>query len=415
MNWHTKLYRRVRLLSIIVFPALLPLGSAAPEKNPQMNPASAKREAPAKGWTVYGKLIERSRSVNAADFGLISESTADQSDSLAKAFKHATSTPGIDTVFVPAGRYFFAKIIVLPPGINLLGDGPGKTILDRNNSKDYLLRGVSGDYRQAAVANLTLHNDGRLLLMRGLKSLRFHNVEFSGGIVRFEECSDLVIEGSLFNHTSGKAGYASSKCENVRIIHNTFRSTTGGSINLSGHKNSYVAYNHITSPSLINSGYAGIRLPNGATDNLVEYNFVENHGRGLFVLSGSARNTLRYNTVKRTNSQGAFIQGPDNVFEGNTIIDAGDEAIYVGDGHSPQLPAPSPGTGNKILRNIIYDTQPHDASRFIGLKIATGNNVVKDNVVSKKFGREFKAINPDAGNEEKNNNYVLDVPIRKAR
>jgi hypothetical protein len=148
-------------------------------------------------------------------------------------------------------------------------------------------------------------------------------------------------------------------------------------------------------------------------DNLVEYNHVENHGRGLFVLSCSARNTLRYNTVRRTTYQGVFIECPDNVIEGNTIIDAGDEAVYVTDGHSPLLPAPSPGTGNKIIRNTIHDTQPHDASRFIGLKIATGGNVIKGNVVSRKHGREFKQIRPDAGNEDTGNKYVPDIPVRK--
>jgi hypothetical protein len=121
--------------------------------------------------------------------------------------------------------------------------------------------------------------------MSGVSRIHFCGNEFKGGIVRFEESSHVTMEGNYFNRNLGKSGYASSNCSHMRIVNNRFLSIQNASINLSGHRHSYVAYNHIFATELIDSGYAGIRLPNTATRNLIEHNYIENHGRGLFVLN----------------------------------------------------------------------------------------------------------------------------------
>ena len=99
------------------------------------------------------------------------------------------------------------------------------------------------------VANLTLDNQERVLLMKDAASINFFHVEFKGGIVRFEKSKNLIFEGNIFNQNIGKSGYASSQCENVRIVNNTVYSIVKGGLNLSGHRNSYVAYNYITEPN----------------------------------------------------------------------------------------------------------------------------------------------------------------------
>jgi parallel beta-helix repeat protein len=107
---------------------------------------------------------------------------------------------------------------------------------------------------------------------------------------------------------------------------------------------------HITASKLIDSGYAGIRLPNGARNNVVENNFIQNHGRGLFILSSSENNIVRNNTVKSTTYQGVLIQSSNNLLEKNTIIDAGMEAIYVTDANAENSPTPSVANGNRISK-----------------------------------------------------------------
>jgi parallel beta-helix repeat protein len=377
--------------------------------NPQSSSSTAGNE------TIKERVFSKSRSINATDLGLTAGSTVDQSSALAKAIQHASETPGVDTVYVPEGTYYIAKAIALKPGVHLIGDGPGKTVFSRKDPSNYLMRAKQLDFGDAVVANLTLQNAHRTLLMQDVRNLRFHNVEFRGGIVRFEKSSNIILEGNVFNDNLGKSGYASSNCEDIRIVNNVFNSVEKGSINLSGHKNCYVASNHITSAELIDSGYAGIRLPNSAKSNIVENNFIENHGRGLFILSSSEDNIVRNNTVKNTAYQGVLIQSSDNVLEGNTIIDAGDEAIYVVNADAKSSPTPSIADNNRILGNVIYDTRKHDADRFIGLKILSRNNIVKGNRVSMTYGRKFKAVEADAGNQDIDNVYKEEVRPQGAR
>ena len=360
-------------------------------------------------WTIRGRSFSKSRSVNAKEFGLTAGVNADQSTALAKAIQHASDSREVDTVYIPEGIYFFSNPIQLRSGVNLIGDAAGKTVLEMDDNSDYLLKGKHLDCRKAIVANLTLENPDRTLLMLEVRNLQFSQVEFSGGIVRFEKCSGITLDGNVFNKNLGKSAYASSQCENVRIVNNAFNSVQHGSINLSGHSKCYVALNYITSSKSIDSGYAGIRLPNGAKNNTVENNFIENHGRGIFILSSSEKNIVRNNIVKQTTRQGVFIQSSNNLLEGNTIIDAGCEAIYLVDGGAKSASRASAADGNGILRNVIYDTQKHEASRFIGLQIASRNNIVKGNKVSMQHGRVFKAIKADAGNQDLNNVYSKQV------
>jgi parallel beta-helix repeat protein len=369
---------------------------------------------PSSSSALPGKLDPR-KAVNAVEAGLVADSDEDQGKQLADLISKTAADPDRDTVYVPEGSYRIAEAIRLRPGVNLVGDGMGRTVFYRDDSKNYLVKSAgNGDFGKALVANLSFRNQHRTLLMRDVHHLRFHNVEFEGGIVRFEEASHITIEGCYFNRNLGKGGYASSNCKNIRIVKNVFNSIEKGSINLSGHVDCYVASNRITSAKLIDSGYAGIRLPNSAKNNIIENNFIENHGRGLFILSSSVNNVLQNNTVKNTTYQGVLIQASNNVLAGNTIMDAGGEAIYVVNATADSSPTPSVADNNSILGNLIYDTRKHDASRFVGLQISSRNNIVKGNRVSLTYGREFKAIRGGAGNQDIDNVYSREVGRQKA-
>ena len=174
-----------------------------------------------------------------------------------------------------------------------------------------------------------------------------------------------------------------------------------------------VAYNHITADKLIDSGYAGIRLPNTATNNLVEHNVVENHGRGLFVLSYSNGNTLRHNVVRGTTHQGVLVQSPNNRIEHNLIIDAGLAAIRVTDAAGvgeDKNGKPNPRSiakDNVVLGNRIEDTRKVKGKDAWGLYIGSTGNQVSHNSVQKRFGRQFMHFveakgNVNEGNQERN-------------
>ena len=356
----------------------------------------------------------RSRSINARDYGLIPGSSMDQSSMLARAIKYASEKKEVDCVYVPEGTYQFTQSIWLKAGVSLIGAGPGKTVFIGKNPKAFLIRAKRVDFGDAVIANMTVSNSERALLITDSCNLSFQNVEFKGGMVRFEKSENVTFEGNIFNDNLGKGGYAGSGCKNIRIVKNTFNSIENGSINLSGHQNSYVANNHITASKLIDSGYAGIRLPNGARNNIVENNFIQNHGRGLFILSSSENNIVRNNTVKSTMYQGVLIQSSNNLLEKNTIIDAGMEAIYVTDANAENSPTPSVANGNRILDNIIYDTKSLRSSRCIGLKIGSRENLIKGNRVSMNHGRDFKSIQLDSGNQDVNNLYIKEAGLEGA-
>jgi len=355
-------------------------------------------------WTINGTQYPKSRSLNAFDHGLINDPDEDQTDQINQLILQVSGDPEVDTVYFPEGVYYVSGQISFRGGVNIVGAGQGLTVLERRDDSNYLVKG-SGDFEDAVVANLTLDNTKRTLLMTNSGNLNFFHVEFKGGIVRFKDSKNLVFEGNVFNENLGKGGYASSSCKNVRIVNNTINSIENGGLNLSGHEDSYAAYNYITSPKLIDSGYAGIRLPNSAKNNLVEYNYIQNHGRGLFVLSHSTGNTVQYNLVNGTTYQGVFIQGPKNTIKGNVIKDSGDEAIIVING-SLDTERLSVGDDNQVIDNMVYDTEPHVGSRNVGLKVQTFGNVIERNIVSVKYGRMFKDIKENARNTDVDNRTI---------
>ena len=194
--------RQIAYQSLYLQLPLIILLSACVSKSAKA--ASESAVSTAKGWTIGKRLFKKSRSVNAADFGLKPGSSADQSAVLAKVIQHASETSRINTVYVPQGTYYIAKAIALKARVNLIGDGPGKTVFIRKNPNNYLMQAKRVDFRNAVVANLTLHNPQKTLRMEHVKNLHFQNVEFRGGIVRFEKSSNIILEENVFNENLGK-------------------------------------------------------------------------------------------------------------------------------------------------------------------------------------------------------------------
>ena len=138
--------------------------------------------------------IEPSKMLNTLEHGLVPDSTEDQTDKLNAIMKMVGDNPQADTVYVPTGEYRIAKPIYLRPKVNLVGDGIGRTVFCRGDDANYLVRqGGAGNFEGAVIANLSFRNQVRTLLMSNVHHLRFQNVEFEGGLVRFEKSSRITI------------------------------------------------------------------------------------------------------------------------------------------------------------------------------------------------------------------------------
>ena len=142
---------------------------------------------------------------------------------------------------------------------------------------------------------------------------------------------------------------------------------------------------------------------------MVEHNVIENHGRGLFVLSYSSGNALRHNVVRGTTHQGVLVQSPNNRIEYNLIVDAGLEAIRVTDAagvgeDKDGKPNPrSIAKDNVILNNRIEDTKKVKGKDDWGLYIGSTGNQVSHNSVQKGFGRKFMHFRDGNGNIREGN------------
>lgn len=348
----------------------------------------------------WHRVVSDNQPVNGKWFGLQSDQKECQSGRLYQAMKYAILTES-KTLYIPQGSYYIANQLRFPAGLNITGDGFGKTILWSDNPGGYLVGNPTGgkNYQNATISKLTLSNSTRLLLMENVSNIQFYQTEFIGGIVRFENSSYITIDQCQFRNNLGKAAYASDQCSYITLTNNIIINPEEGGINLSRHQNSYVAHNEIISNVNIQSGYAGIRLPNDAYNNVVENNIITRMGRGIFVLSNSTNNVIRNNIVSETTYQGIFVQSSNNLIENNQIINAGDESIYVVDDGS------SKANNNIIRDNNIYDTKYHPGgSRFIGLRVYGSGNQVLNNRVSREYGRVFKDIS--SGNLDQGNQYL---------
>lgn len=355
-------------------------------------------------------LWRREPGINVTRYGVRANATECQANAINAAINDLIERDGGGTLYFPKGKYYIGpgQHIRLQPGVNLVGAGIGKTIIWGEDSDDYLLKRKSGKL-DVAVSHVTLENPVRLILMETVSNISFYKVEFRKGMVRFEKnSSNIVIDHCHFVENLGKAAYASDECANVTLTYNEVINPAEGGFNLSRHQNSYVAYNYIYSDTNIDSGYAGIRLPNSAHNNVVEHNEIIRMGRGIFILSSSERNVVENNKIVQSTSQGILIQSSYNTVRNNIIQDAGAESIYVVDATSDTSPTPSKANHNTIEGNQVLDTYRIpgiESERNLGLRIYGQGNEVRGNTVSTKYGRGFKEIS--AGNIDADN---VDIP-----
>ena len=150
-------------------------------------------------WIINGKKYLKSKSLNARKQGLKKNSNLDQTTTFQSILEKASADKNISTLYIPAGTYYFASKITLPSGLNIIGAGAGKTILERRDIKKYLVDVKKVDYKGAVIAGLTFSNPKRTIRMQRAKNIAFFHNEFKGWILRFEKSQNLIFEGNVFN------------------------------------------------------------------------------------------------------------------------------------------------------------------------------------------------------------------------
>ena len=161
--------------------------------------------------------------------------------------------------------------------------------------------------------------------------------------------------------------------KNTRIDHNYFHDVTGGGGN---------------GRETIRLGCCGAMFDNYEAGNLVEHNLLENcSGEAEIVSIKSSKNTVRYNTIRRSNGNLTLRAGKNNSIYGNFIFGTGNQGgiRMFDDGHKiwnnyvetgQALIANRSGPIHAAVRNaiIVHNT-------FLGsVNVAGTGNVFSDNI-----------------------------------
>lgn len=340
------------------------------------------------------RMADDDSMINARWYGARGDGNQNDQVPLDRAKSYLSSRDMRGALYMPEG-YYHVRVLRLSPGIDVRGDGIGKTLLHGPGTPTPLVQS-GGEKLDAEVTNLTFTkpegDDWRLVRLRGVNHVAFRHVQFRGGVVEFRDSSDIVIDHCVFTGKAGERGaYASSGVDNATITNNIVKNPMGGGFNLSGHTNSVASGNLVISDTRIDTGYGGIRLPNGAMNNVVENNTIIGAGRGIFVLSGSEHNIVRDNRIAKTYQQGMLIEAPNNTIKRNIISDTWGTGIRVTDTgwnvpHNERITAE-----NILLRdNVIVDTDVldwDDVHRERGLHIQGVDNRVRSNTVISEYQR----------------------------
>lgn len=332
-------------------------------------------------------------SINVRWYGARGDGEYDDGPAIRQTLSYLREAAVRGELYLPAGVYYVPGHFPLHAGVDVRGAGRDSTRIERRHSGDYLVRSEETGPLHATVTSLTFDNAERTLLAENVAHITFRDVGFEGGIVRFTGSRFITIESCVFRENLGKAAYASDDCDNVTLANNLVHNAELGGFNLSGHRHSRVANNTIVRDALgrESEGYAGIRLPNNARFNTVTGNVIENHPRGIFVLSGSTHNTIGHNVIDGAEYQGILIQADHNSVSHNIIANAAWEIIRVDE-----------GSGNIVTHNQL--TGDAGARAALSLTGDARDNQITANVIDAPIAVEastrLRGVNTFADNAD---------------
>ncbi|WP_257821660.1 glycosyl hydrolase family 28-related protein [Salipaludibacillus agaradhaerens] len=344
------------------------------------------------------KEVHANEVVNARDFGARPGVQQSQTDAIHAAMRYFYDRGVEGTVYLPAGTYSVDSALRFHQGVNLVGDGVGRTIIKKVGSQNNyvvgnpIFRGGTTNLN-VTVSHITFDADRTNRASQGLGQVGGMNIDALVSNLTLEHIEvrdatigllvrrlrDSVISDSLIDRTSGHGiatgseAHAIGDFRNVLITNNRITNSTGGSgINLSRATNTTVTYNNIINAQQQSDSYGGIRIPNGGTNNVVHNNVVENYPRGLFLTTGATYNDIYDNTIINSRIHGALIESNNNIIGGNVFIQ-----------NNPSLNPESVirlsgANGNSIRYNRM---ETHRGFNNIGIRLTnSSNNAVINNI-----------------------------------
>lgn len=369
---------------------------------------------------VGGNEAKANEVVNARDFGATPGVATSQTNALHAAMRHFYDRGVQGTVYIPVGTYSIDEALRFHSGVNIVGDGMGRTILKKTgNSNNYvignpIMRGSNN--LNVMVSNLTIDADRTNRAQRGLgqvggmnldadvSNLTLERVEVRDATIGLllRRLKNSVVRDSVIDNTTGHGiafGHENHPIGDVRnnlITGNRVTNSTGGSgINLSRATYTTVTHNQVINDRQQDDSYGGIRIPNGGEHNTVEYNTIRNYPRGIFVLSGARHNQINHNTVIDSRIHGVLIQADHNTLRENRIQ-------QLNSSLNPEAVIRiAPGSNNSILNNNI---QTHSNFRNIGIRVTgdSNNNVIRNN----RIGTQGTLVSIEGGRNNVNEGNV---------
>jgi len=109
-------------------------------------------------------------------------------------------------------------------------------------------------------------------------------------------------------------------------------------------------------------------LPNLNVRNLILNNLIlDAKGPGIQCRKGADRNTFRGNIISGAGGSGIFVEGNDNIIDGNKLLRNGQRGIHI------------VGEGNLVLANQCTDNGAAKPGQYAGIDLqGTGNHAVNN-------------------------------------
>lgn len=204
---------------------------------------------------------------------------------------------GGGTVFIDEGTYTIEQDINIYSRISLLGSGPGKSIIDFNNTNSKVF--LDGNTIDPSGALLISGSDDAIQNVK-ISNLTFKNSVAGGGSVVIKNTRDAIVENCIFK-------------DNTRDVQLT--------LCIPGAIKNCKSLNGSSNPIIIDGGVTEIAN-----------NYVNNSSSRAFQIDGTGGSSQCYihGNVIDGADDGIQISGSNVVIIGNTFRDVSSDGVYIG-------------------------------------------------------------------------------------
>ncbi|GAA4871188.1 hypothetical protein GCM10023310_58430 [Paenibacillus vulneris] len=341
-------------------------------------------------------LTENKSWLNVKDFGALGNGYDDDAPYIQSAIDSASAKGG--TVFLPAGKYYISRGLLLRNKVNLIGAGAGTTTIKAGNADMFMV------YSGSSINNYSI------------EGITFEGIGPSGATgeivergIYMVEAANVSIDNCVFNGVAN--GIRAARSQHVSITNCTFikifgteASNEGYGIVIEGGANHTIQGNHFK-----NINKYCIHLTAGSTYSHVTGNIMEFTGDTAIMVSSrvsacsyhliEANMVAPYALIDQKNSSTYGIRLKDacsyNTIVNNVISQAASAGI--------QLDAPENAGDDKPFGNTITGNSVYGSVRGISILNSDGNSVKNNEVRRTETGIVVDVVGEGASLSAKRN------------